>query len=491
MKNSKLQIVQRIFRVAGIFFILLGLLSMTMPAFAQTTGADVRVVEVQGTIDLGLAPFIERAISEAEEDGATAVVLDINTPGGRLDATFQIRDALLGADVTTMAFVNGDAFSAGALISLAAEHIYMTPGSSMGSATPVTGTGEAADEKNVSAVRSTFRSTAEARGRDPQVAQGMVDPRVEIEGLVDDETLISLTNSEALEWGMSDGTVDTLEEALAEIGIEDASLQKVEQSWAETFVRFITEPVIASLLFSVGALLVIVDIFSGELSPLSGVGAGALALFFWGHYIVGLAGWEGVLLVVLGLALIAIELFIIPGFGIFGILGLLSLGGGLFISIIGDIAVESDLWRAAYSVAGAVVVILVGIVMMLIFLPSMGRFRGLVLQTTLGRDDPPPPEPGYRKWFRKDDDSPQTATAIRQAEEELPSLVGKRGRALSDLRPGGFARIEGRRVDVVTQGDYIQEGDLIEVVADDHYRRVVILLEEEEQPDEDDRNDST
>jgi membrane-bound serine protease (ClpP class) len=471
--------IQKIIRVAGVAFILLGLLTMTVPGFAQTTSGEVRVVEVQGTIDLGLAPYIERAISEAEDDGVAAVVLDINTPGGRLDATFQIRDSLLGADVPTLAFINGDAFSAGALISLAAEYIYMTPGSTIGAATPVTGTGETADEKNVSAVRSTFRSTAESRGRDPEIAQGMVDPRVEIEGLVDDETLIAMTSGEALEWGISDGTVDTLEEALEAIGIEDVSLVQVEQSWAESFVRLITEPVIASLLFSIGSLLVIVDIFSGDLSPLIGIGAGLLALFFWGHYIAGLAGWEGILLVLLGLALIAIEIFILPGFGIFGILGLLSLAGGLFISVIGDITVESDLRRAGYTVAGAVVLVLFGLVLMLVFLPSMGRFRGLVLQTTLGKDDAPPPEPGYRKWFRRGE-ATEPETVVKSTGEERPSLVGLRGRALSDLRPGGFARIDGKRVDVVTQGDYIREGDLIEVVADDYYRRVVIKLEDDE-----------
>ncbi len=479
VNRTPVGIVQRIFRTAGIFFILLGLLSMTMPAFAQESAGDVRVIEVQGTIDLGLAPFIERAISEAEEDAASALVLDINTPGGRLDATFKIRDALLGADVPTIAFINGDAFSAGALISLAAESIYMTPGSTIGAATPVTGTGEAADEKNVSAVRSTFRSTAEARGRDPEIAQGMVDPRVEIEGLVDDETLIAMTSSEALEWGISDGTVDNLEAMLAEIGLEGATVSQIEQNWAETFVRIITEPVIASLLFSIGSLLIIVDIFSGDLSPLSGIGAGGLALFFWGHFIAGLAGWEGILLVLLGLALIAIELFIIPGFGIFGILGIASLAGGLFISVIGDVTVESDLRRAAYTASGAVVMVLFGIVMLLVFLPSMGRFRGLVLQTTLGRDDPPPPEPGYRKWFKRGEGDDPEAVA-RGSQEEHVSLVGKQGRALSDLRPGGFARIDGHRVDVVTQGDYITRGDLVEIVADDHYRRVVALVQRDE-----------
>lgn len=483
--------IQKVIRTIGVTFILLGLFSMTIPGFAQTTGGEVRVVEVQGTIDLGLAPFIERAISEAEDDAAAAVVLDINTPGGRLDATFQIRDALLGADIPTIAFIDGDAFSAGALISLAAEHIYMTPGSTIGAATPVTGTGETADEKNVSAVRSTFRSTAESRGRDPEVAQGMVDPRVEIEGLVDDETLIAMTTGEALEWGISDGTVDTIEEALAEIGIEGASIEQVNQSWAETFVRLITEPVVASLLFSVGSLLVIVDIFSGDLSPLSIIGVVTLALFFWGHYIAGLAGWEGILLVILGISLIAIEIFIIPGFGIFGILGLLALAGGLFLSVIGDITVESDIRRATYMVGGAVVMVLFGIVMLFIFLPSMSRFRGLVLQTTVGRDDPPPVEPGYRKWFHRGE-SDEPTTVVKSTEEKRPSLAGKRGRALSDLRPGGFARIEGQRVDVVTQGDYIQEGDLIEVVEDDYYRRVVIRIEDEnEEPNGNDTIDRT
>ena len=472
-------------RAVGLAFILLGLVSMIVPGFthAQNGTANVRVVEIHGTIDLGLAPFLERAISEAEEDGVEALVLDINTPGGRLDATFQMRDSLLGADITTMAFINGDAFSAGALISLAAEYIYMTPGSTIGAATPVTGTGEAADEKNVSAVRSTFRSTAEARGRDPEIAQGMVDPRVEIEGLVDDETLIAMSTSEALEWGISDGTVDTMEQALAEIGLEDFSVEQVSQTWAESFVRLITEPVIASLLFSVGALLVIVDVFSGELSPLSGIGAGILALFFWGHYIAGLAGWEGVILVLLGLALIAIELFVIPGFGIFGILGLISLAGGLFLSLIGDVTLDSDIRRAAYTVAGAMVVVLFGIVMLLIFLPQMGRFRGLVLQTSLGRDDPQMPEPGYRTQRAPHTDDLSDAEEQAEPPQRAP-LLGQRGRALSDLRPGGYAEIDGYRVDVVTRGDYIQRGDTVEVVADDQYRRVVARVEgNEQEPD--------
>lgn len=477
----------RILRATGLLFVLLGLLSMTFPASAQN-GGSVHLVEIHGTIDLGLAPFLERAIEDAEEANAAALVMDINTPGGRLDATFQMRDALLDAEIPTMAFVDGNAFSAGALISIAAEHVYMTPGSTIGAATPVTGTGETADEKNVSAVRSAFRSTAESRGRDPDVAEAMVDPSVEVEGLVNDEQLVSMTPSEALEWDISDGTVDSLDQALAEIGLEGSSVQQVSQSWAESVVRLLTEPVIASLLFSIGSLLIVFDIFSGDISPLSGAGIALLALFFWGHYIAGLAGWEGILLVLLGLALIAVEIFIIPGFGVFGILGLVSLGGGLFISVIGDVTVDSDLRRAAYTVGGAMVLMLVGIVLLFIFLPAMTRFRGLVLHTTVGEDAPMPPEPGYRRWFQRGDDAQPEGPAV-PAMPSQPSLVGQRGRALSDLRPGGFARINNMRVDVVTQGDYIQAGDLVEVVADDRYRRVVVLVDEQEESDQNGASD--
>jgi membrane-bound serine protease (ClpP class) len=297
--------------------------------------------------------------------------------------------------------------------------------------------------------------------------------------------LVALTSSEALEWGFSDGTVADLDELLAEIGFEGASVQQISQTWSETLVRVLTEPIIASLLFSIGSLLIIVDIFSGELSPLSAIGVGSLALFFWGHFLAGLAGLEGILLVLLGLALIMVEIFIIPGFGVFGVLGIVALGVGLFLSLTGEIVLESDLRRVIMMVGGAMVIILFGIVLMFIFLPAMGRFRGLVLQTRLGEDEPPPPPPRVKRWFGTAEPATEPDVPATPPREERPSLVGARGRALSDLRPGGFARINDQRVDVVTQGDYIYAGDLVEVVADDRYRRVVIRIEEDEQSEDD------
>jgi membrane-bound serine protease (ClpP class) len=483
MTSNRIQRTQQWFRVLGLLFIVMGLLSLIAPATrAQTDGETIYLIEIHETIDLGLAPFLDRVISEAEANGVSALILDINTPGGRLDAALQMRQSLLGADVPTIAFINREAFSAGALIAIAAEEIYMTPGAVMGAATPVLGTGETADEKTISAVRSTFRSTADTRGRDPNVAAAMVDPRIAIDGLVSDQELLTLTSAEAIEWGYSEGTVSNLNDLLATIGLDGAVVEEIDQSWAESLVRFLTNPVVASLLFSMGSLLIVVDILSGELSPLSLVGVGGLALFFWGHFLAGLAGMEGVLLVLLGLALILIEIFLIPGFGVFGLLGLASLMGGLFLSLYSDeLVTPDDLQRAGLTVAATTVVILVGIVLIFIFLPTVGRFRGLVLTARLGEDEPVREPRRVRRWFGRSqpDTSPEPPRLLRN--DQPQSLVGARGVALSDLRPGGFARINGQRVDVVTQGDYVRAGDHIVVIADERYRRVVRLVAPEEE----------
>lgn len=486
----------------GLFLLLLGTFStaLTPAASAQGEGQDVYIVDISGTIDLGLAPYLERVLGDASDNNAAAVILEINTPGGRLDAALQMRSALLGADVPTVAWVNRDAFSAGALIAIAAEQIYMAPGAEMGAATPVTGEGATADEKTVSAVRATFRATAEQRGRDPVIAEAMVDPTVVVEGLVTDTQLLTLTTNEAIEWGYAEGATANLDELLAELGIENANVIQTSPGWAEEVVRFLTNPVLASLLFSFGFLLILADVFSGGIGLLAGAGALMIGIFFWGHFIAGLAGWEGVLLVILGVGLIGVEVFVIPGFGIFGIAGIISLLGGLYLSVQGrEIVTEEDVNRALGTVTGGFVIMVFGTLLILFLLPKATRFQSLVLAAHV--DMPAPPlerrKRDFRRWFRSPEPeipgNPQTPPPSPGAREQsrqsfIPAnlsrdddeanMVGQRGTALTDLRPGGIASIQGRRVDVVTEGDYIMAGELIEVVLDERYRRVVRRVEE-------------
>ena len=461
---------------------LVGLLVLGAPARAVDGPGPVYVVPITGTIDLGLAPYLSRVLDQAEAENAAAVLLEIDTPGGRLDAVLQMRDALLGSGVRTIAFVDRTAFSAGALIAVAAEEIYMTPGAVVGAATPVDlGTGEAANEKVVSAVRKTFKTTAEARGRDPRVAEAMVDPDVAIDGLVARGELLTLTTSEATAWGYADGVVGTRADLLAAAGLADAAVVETAPSPAERVVRFLTDPVVASLLITIAVLLIIGDFFVEGFGVAGAVGLGLLAAFFWGHFLAGLAGWEDVVLVVLGLGLVAVEILVVPGFGIPGILGVAALLGGLFLAMLGrEIRTPEGIERAGFTVAASFVAIVLGLVAVLAFLPRSRRLGGLVLRTAVGSDAATAARApaGWLRWFGGSSRVPRTERPLqtggggaRSAADR--SLLGATGVALSDLRPSGLAAVDGRRVDVVTTGEYISAGESIEVVRDEGYRRVV------------------
>ncbi len=461
--------------------LLLGLLLVMIGTAPTVTGQastdTVLVVEIHNEIDLGLAPFLARVLDQAARDDARAVILEINTPGGRLDAVLQMRTAILATPVRTIAFVNREAFSAGALITIAAREIYMAPGAVMGAATPVDGSGTAADEKTISAVRATFKSTAESRARDPLIAEAMVDMDVAIAGLVERGELLTLTAEEAQDVGYADGIVSSRQELLRATELEGATIKEVRPSPAENLVRFLTNPLVASLLVSLGFVLILVDLYTAGFGIIGGVGLLLFVAFFWGHFLAGLAGWEGVALVVLGLALVGAEIFVIPGFGVAGLLGAAALLGGIFISLIGGTIVTStDLTRAALTIFIALLVMIAGAMLVLRLLPGAGRIQGLILKSQVGRPDTlRQPRATRRSWLEGEQLQAHTQANVARQEvrAEQASLRGATGVALTDLRPGGFALLGGERVDVVTRGDYITAGDPIEVVADEGYRRVV------------------
>jgi len=441
----------------------------------------VYVMRIAGTIDLGLAPYVDRVVAAAEDNEAVAIVLEIDTPGGRLDAVIQMRDAILDTEVRTVALVDSTAYSAGALVAIASDEIYMTPGAVLGAATPVLGgTGETADEKTISAVRAAFESAAEENGRDPLVAAAMVDTRVEIDGLVTGEELLTLTVSEAIEFGYAEGAVANLDALLVELGLADNELVVMRLGFAEQVVRFLTNPVIAGLLLLGGFLLIVGDFFSGGLGIAAIGGLALLAIFFWGHTLAGLAGWEDIVLMLVGIALLAVEAFVLPGFGVAGIVGLIALGGGAFMAMIYrdfDFVTNGDLWRAGLTVGVTLVAAVVGIVLLLMLVSRRGGPSGLVLSTRLGSNMTltERTSSGWLRWF--DGDIRLEPDRVERPEDAQAnperSLVGSTGTALSDLRPGGIVDLDGHRIDVVTSGEYLPAGEVIEVIRDDRYRRVV------------------
>jgi membrane-bound serine protease (ClpP class) len=431
-----------------------GAWSATPPAQPERAPI-VYVAPIEGVIDLGLAPFVQRVLNEASNAGAAAVVLEINTFGGRVDAAVKIRDALLASRVRTIAFINRRAISAGALISLSAETIVMTGGGSIGAATPVQagqpGTGsQPVEEKTVSYVRTEFRATAESRNRSAQLAEAMVDADVVIPGVIAKGKLLTLTTEEALKLKLADFRAETMESMLKQVGLAGAEIRRAEPNWAEHLVRFLTHPIVSSLLITVAMLGIILELRTVGFGIAGVLGISSLGLFFWGHWLVQLAGWEEMLLVGVGIALLVAELFFIPGFGIAGALGIMTLLAGFILSLIGEGASQQFvLWAAGRVLFALLVAIVVG-VLILRALPRLPWGRRLILEAEL------PAGSGHASAY-----------------EGESRWIGRRGRAVSSLRMGGTAEFDGVRVDVTSDEEMIDPGEPLEVVRVDGNRLIV------------------
>ena len=406
-------------------------------------------IAVTGTVENGLAPYVARALREAQEAGAAAAYLDIDTPGGRVDAAERISDAIRRATLPVYAFVNPRAFSAGALIAISAQAIYMRPGGVMGAATPVDGQGQRAPEKMVSAMRAEFRAVAEERGLDPRVAEAMVDEAIAIPDLVREGELLTLTSGEARKVGYAKGEVADEAALLAAVGLGGARVVAVEPNWAEQVVRFLTNPLVSPLLLSLGMLGLVLEIKSGGFGIAGLVSLASLGLFFGSSFVLGLAGWEEVLLLGLGIVALAVEVFVLPGFGVAGVLGLAAIGGAIVLSLMGAAPSGGDVVQAV-AILGASLLITVAVMYTwLRHIPNSDRFGGLFLRGEMAQAD------GY------------VSAALRA------DLVGQEGVAVTDLRPAGTATIAGERVDVVTEGEYIAQGSAVRVLRSEGYRHVV------------------
>jgi membrane-bound serine protease (ClpP class) len=424
----------------------LALVALAGPATAQSV---VYRIAISGTVENGLAPYVARSLREAEAANAAAAYLDIDTPGGRVDAAERISDAIRRSTIPVYAFVNPRAFSAGALIAISARAVYMRPGAVMGAATPVDGEGQRASEKMVSAMRAEFRAVAEERGLDPRVAEAMVDETVEIPGLDAANTLLTLTSGEARKIGYAKGEVADEAALLQAIDLPGATVVVTEPNWAEQIVRFLTNPIVSPLLLSLGLLGLVLEIKSGAFGLGGLVSLASLGLFFGSSFLLGLAGWEEVLLLGLGLIALVVEVFVLPGFGVAGLLGIGAVAAAMVLALIGAAPTRGDVLQA-FAILGTSLVISAAVIYAwLRHLPNSNRFGGLFLRGGMAQAE------GYIS-------APQRV-----------DLVGQEGVAVTDLRPAGMAAIAGERVDVVTEGEFVSQGSAVRVLRSEGYRHVV------------------
>ncbi|HIA99157.1 MAG TPA: nodulation protein NfeD [Gemmatimonadetes bacterium] len=430
--------------------------ALAVPGTVQNESTVYRV-PVTGEIELGLAPYIQRAVKEAAEVGAAALILDIDTPGGRVDAAEIISDALTDSEVPVYSLINRRAYSAGALIALSTSRIYMRPASVIGAATPVDGTGTKAPEKIVSAMRSQMRALAESNGLEPEVAAAMVDEDIEIDGVVESGKLLTLTTEEAVEIGYAEA-IEDLDALLVELGHEGATVVTLELNWAEHLVRFFSSSVVSPFLLSLGFLGLLIEIRTPTFGLAGTMGLISLGLFFGSNMIVGLAGLEDVLIVGAGLVLLGIEAFVVPGFGIFGVAGIVAILTGLYMSLLGNIPTMPDFTRAAWVLTSSMLLLIGSAWALIRTLPSSSRLAEsgifLLAKTT-------------------------SATGYESAEVRS-DLVGKHGTAITDLRPAGTALVGDERIDVVSESEWISAGTPVKILSAEGYRHIVRSVSEQE-----------
>lgn len=417
-------------------------LLMLSPVKGYASNEIIYVVPIEETVEKGLSAFLERSIELAEENHASAIIFEINTPGGAVDAAGEIGRLLTTTKIRTISFINKDALSAGAFIALNTDEIYMVPGSTMGAAAVIDQQGNAADQKAQSYWLSAMKGAAEQNGRDSQYALAMADAEVNIpEYGAPSGKLLTLTADQAFEVGYSEGTVASLDDLIEKLGFSNAEIRTVNETFAEKIARFITHPVVIPILLSIGSLGLVLELYSPGFGIPGFMGLSSLMLFFYGHLVAGLAGYETIILFVVGIGLLILELFL-PG-GIAGIIGTVAILGSLFL------AADNVVHMGISLLIAIGISILASILMVKVFGKKMRIFKKLILTDSTST------ESGYVSNLNRTD------------------LLGLEGYTVTALRPSGTVLIKDERIDVVSEGAFIQKDVLVRIVKVEGSRIVV------------------
>ena len=378
--------------------ILFGLVLMfSAIIFAEDVNKKIYVVPIQDVIDLGIPSLVSRGISLAESNNADMIIFDIDTFGGRVDAATQIKDSISSTNIETIAFINRRAISAGSLISLSCDKIYMTAGATIGATSVVDMSGSKQSEKSQSYMREEMAATAEKSGKNPNIARGMVDEELSFEYLVVDGDslkvddiegrkegkLITLTTELALKYGIADGKSETIEELLSSLEINEYDITTVDENWSENVVRILTNPTVSSLLTTFGTIGVISELYSAGWGIGGTIGIICLTLALGAGYLTQLASSTDILIILLGILLLFVEAVAIPGFGIFGITGIIILFYGFYLLLIPDIPVSPEVYSEALDgFSWAIVVGIFGIIFILRLIGKSAFFQKLVSSDT-------------------------------------------------------------------------------------------------------------
>jgi membrane-bound serine protease (ClpP class) len=388
-----------------------------------------------------------RAIDEAHEFKADYIYIEMNTYGGLVDAADSIRTKILRSKIPVMVLIQNNAASAGALIAIACDSIYMQAGSTIGAATVVDQSGQVVPDKYQSYMRKKMRSTAEITGRDPDMAEAMVDPDIYIPGVIDSGKVLTFTTVEAIKHGFCEGELESFEELVARLGISDYELIEYKMTFTETIISFLISPFISGILI----MIIIAGIYFEMQTP--GVGFPLIAaitaavLYFAPLYLEGLATHWEIALFIVGLVLLIVEIFVIPGFGVAGILGIICIITGLAFSMVYNPDFDFTFTGGENLIRAFLVVIISGVLSIVVSLYfgakllSSSAFDHIVLKS-----------------------EQTTSQGYSGAYLNYNTMVGRTGKALTMLRPSGKVEIEGDIYDATALTGFIEKGEAIKVL---------------------------
>ena len=435
---------------------------------SDTLSMDKTLVYTFAIMDNIAAPtwrITQEAFEEAYELGADVIILHLNTYGGEVSAADSIRTRLLNARVPVHVFIDDNAASAGALIAIACDSIYMKPGGKIGAATVVNQTGEQVPDKYQSYMRATMRATAEAHGkdtlingqdttyvwhRDPAIAEAMVDPKLFVEGVSDTGQVLTFTASEAIRFGFCEGTAASLKEVIDKLGIKEYELKSYTPSGMDKVIGFLINPLVSGVLI----MIIIGGIYFELQSP--GIGFALAAsmvaalLYFAPLYLEGMAeNWE-LIVFILGIVLIMVEVFAIPGFGVAGVAGIIALITGLTLSLVDNVVFEDPeftgegLGVLMKSLSLVLVAVLLGLIL------SLWTTKKLLTTTA------------FSQLSLKSEQ--QVGEGFIAVETTQQALVGESGVAHTVLRPSGRVRIQDKTYDAISEYGFIEKGESVKVV---------------------------
>ncbi|TCP53316.1 membrane-bound serine protease (ClpP class) [Tumebacillus sp. BK434] len=420
---------------------LLPFAGLSAPDAKAAAEGSVFVIPVENEIETGLTASLRRAFSLAEEEQARAIVLDIDTLGGRVDAAMEIGELIRSTEIPVIAFVQSKAISAGSYIAINAPQLAMAPGATIGAAEVRQSDGEQADPKVVAFWRAEMIAAAEHTGRDTKIVSGMVDRNVEIPGVKAKGELVSLSAEQAVAHKLVDGIFPDLKAALVHYGYGDVAMHVYQPTLSEQIGRFVTQPLVIPLLLVIGLMGLTWEIVvPGKLFP-GVIGGASLALYFWGHMAAGFAGWESVILFAAGLVLMIAEIFV-AGFGIVGALGVIALGSGVVL------AAHDTSYGLKAMLLAIILSVVLGAVLFKYF-GHLGMWKKIILTDQQEKAD------GY-----------VPAKSNRH-------MLYQTGRTVTPLRPSGTAVFQGQRFDVVSEGSWLPVDAEVQIVLIEGTRIVV------------------